>query len=90
MDAAQREKIAKALADPKRWRILELVRQTPGCSCGDVVAELGLSQPTVSHHIQTLCEAELLTMQREGTCGRLSVKCCTIHSYLSELSEISR
>jgi len=56
---------AKALADPTRQQIMEL------CCCewvsvGDLAKEVGVSQPTVSHHLAVLREAELVDIRNEG------------------------
>ena len=57
----------KALADPARLRILSMVSDR-GDVCGcELVEPLGLSQPTVSHHLKVLWEAGLLVRER---CGR--------------------
>ena len=61
--------LLKAVADPVRLRLLSLIRSTPeqeACVC-DLTPAVGLSQPTVSHHLKVLTEAGLLTRQRRGT-----------------------
>lgn len=56
----------KALSDPARLRILSLISErTEVCGC-ELVEPLGLSQPTVSHHLKTLFEAGLLERERRG------------------------
>lgn len=56
----------KALADPARLRILSLIAER-GEVCGcELVDPLGLSQPTVSHHLKILFEADLLERERRG------------------------
>lgn len=58
----------KAVADPARLRLLSLVAAHDGgeaCVC-DLVEPLGLSQPTVSHHLKVLVEAGLLTREKRG------------------------
>ena len=58
----------KALADPARLRLLSLIAAQPGaeaCNC-ELVEPLGLSQPTVSHHLRVLHDAGLLTRTRRG------------------------
>lgn len=58
----------KALADPARLRLLSLLLAAPGgeaCTC-DLTGPLGLSQPTVSHHLKKLSEAGLITGERRG------------------------
>ena len=56
---------AKALADPTRQEIMTLIccREM---SVGDIVKSVGVSQPTVSHHLAILREARLVTNRSEG------------------------
>lgn len=65
----------KALADPMRLRVLSYVA-VQGCeavSAADLTAALGISQPTVSHHLKKLVEAGLLERTQEGRFARFSV-----------------
>jgi len=72
MDRAEAESTAtllKAVADPVRLQLLSLIRAAEGheaCVC-DLTPAVGLSQPTVSHHLRVLTEAGLLTRERRGT-----------------------
>ena len=69
-DEAERLAAAlKVVADPTRLRLLSLLASHPGgeaCVC-DLVTPLGLSQPTISHHLKVLHEAGLLARARRGT-----------------------
>lgn len=59
----------KAIADPGRLRLLSFIARQPGaeaCVC-HLVEPLGLSQPTVSHHLKVLADAGLLERERRGT-----------------------
>jgi ArsR family transcriptional regulator len=58
----------QALADPARLRLLSLIASCPdseACGC-DLTAPVGLSQPTVSHHLKVLHEAGLVDRERRG------------------------
>jgi ArsR family transcriptional regulator len=60
--------LLKAVADPARLRLMSLVARSQGgeaCIC-DLTAPVGLSQPTVSHHMRILVEAGLLTREQRG------------------------
>lgn len=59
--------LLKALADPARLQIMSALRDAdqPICVC-DFTAALGLSQPTVSHHMARLREAGLVSATRKG------------------------
>lgn len=59
----------KALADPARLRLISMVAAHDGaeaCVC-DLTEPLGLSQPTVSHHLKVLVDAGMLTRSKRGT-----------------------
>jgi ArsR family transcriptional regulator, arsenate/arsenite/antimonite-responsive transcriptional repressor len=61
-------RLFKALADPHRVRIINLLATSPDpvCVC-EFTGPLGLSQPTVSHHLKKLIQAGLLTRKQRGT-----------------------
>ena len=58
----------KALADPHRVKIVNLLATSPEpvCVC-EFTAPLGLSQPTVSHHLKKLLQAGLVDRDQRGT-----------------------
>lgn len=61
-------RIFKALGDPARVRLLSLIAATEGaeaCIC-DLTGPLGLSQPTVSHHMKKLADAGLVEREQRG------------------------
>jgi ArsR family transcriptional regulator len=67
-DAETLARTLKALADPTRLRLLSLVAAHEGgeaCVC-DLTDPVGLSQPTVSHHLKVLVDAGLLTRDKRG------------------------
>jgi ArsR family transcriptional regulator len=66
------EKLArtlKAIADPARLRLISMVAahdDAEACVC-DLTEPLGLSQPTVSHHLKVLVDAGILSRDKRGT-----------------------
>ncbi len=58
----------RALADPTRIRILNLLAQSeePVCVC-DIVAHFPLGQPTISHHLKVLRDVRFVFAERRGT-----------------------
>jgi ArsR family transcriptional regulator len=66
-EAAATADLFKALADPARVRILNLIAQCGGevCAC-DLNEPVGLAQPTVSHHLKKLVDAGLLEREQRG------------------------
>jgi ArsR family transcriptional regulator len=60
--------LLKAVADPARLQLLALLRcsdQGQACVC-DLIGPLGLSQPTVSHHLKVLTDAGLISREQRG------------------------
>ncbi|RLV56350.1 transcriptional regulator [Aeromicrobium phragmitis] len=58
----------KALGDPNRVRLLSLITAAEGheaCIC-DLTEPVGLSQPTVSHHMKKLVDAGLVEREQRG------------------------
>ena len=59
----------KVLAEPARLRLLSLIQSQPdgeACVC-HLTAPLGLSQPTVSHHLKVLLDAGLVEREQRGS-----------------------
>jgi ArsR family transcriptional regulator len=67
--------VFKALADPHRVRIVNLLAISPDpvCVC-ELTEPLGLSQPTVSHHLKKLVQAGLLDREQRGTWAYYSLR----------------
>ncbi|MGH3658045.1 MAG: ArsR/SmtB family transcription factor [Micromonosporaceae bacterium] len=67
-DAERLALVLKALADPTRLRLLSLVQSSPHSEAcvGELTEPLGISQPTVSHHLRILSEAGLLRREKRG------------------------
>ncbi|MFG3301527.1 ArsR/SmtB family transcription factor [Micromonospora chersina] len=67
-DAERLAGVLKAVADPARLRLLSLIQSAPEdeASVSDLTTPLGLSQPTVSHHLRILTEAGLLEREKRG------------------------
>jgi DNA-binding transcriptional ArsR family regulator len=57
--------VFKALSDPTRRRVLELLRRRP-MSAGDLAAEFNVSKPTMSAHFAVLREAGLVVSEKHG------------------------
>lgn len=64
-ECSGRSEFFSALSDSTRIKILKLLNTHEMCACETMVA-LGLSQPTMSHHLNILVKAGLLTYQKRG------------------------
>src|SRR4051812_7965555 len=86
MTTKQFQQVARALADPQRFAILERIASEPSeLPCKRLVQELPVSQATVSHHLKELSEAGLIDSRREAQCVFLTVRRQTIDAYRREL-----
>jgi ArsR family transcriptional regulator len=89
MDRTTAEDLArllKAVADPARLQLLALIRSSEAgeaCAC-DLTEPLGLSQPTVSHHLKVLTEAGLVRREQRGTWAWFSL----VPGRLAELAAV--
>ena len=79
LDAAEAETLAsalKVLAEPARLRLLSLIQSQPdheACVC-NLTEPLGLSQPTVSHHLKVLLKAGLVEREQRGSWAYFRVR----------------
>ena len=91
LDRGTAERLArllKAVADPTRLQLLALIKASPrgeSCVC-DLTGPLGLSQPTVSHHLRILTEAGLVSRESRGTWAWYSV----VQERLDDLAQVLR
>lgn len=92
LDASAAQQLAdvlKVLADPARLRLLSLISAHPGgeaCVC-ELTEPLGLSQPTVSHHLKVLTNAGLLQREQRGVWAYFRVVSEGLRSVREALAE---
>jgi ArsR family transcriptional regulator len=75
-EADQLAAALKVIADPARLRLLSLIQAQPGheaCVC-HLTEPLGLSQPTVSHHLKVLLQAGLVEREQRGSWAYFRVR----------------
>jgi ArsR family transcriptional regulator len=75
-DAEQLASVLKAIAEPARLRLLSLIQAQLGheaCVC-HLTEPLGLSQPTVSHHLKVLLQAGLVEREQRGSWAYFRVR----------------
>jgi|SRR5215211_1068802 len=66
-DAERMGRVAKALGDPIRMQLVDVLRKHAGkvCVC-ELVPLFDLSQPTISHHLKVLRQAGIVSSERRG------------------------
>lgn len=65
-------KILKALAEPKRLQIIDILSCGESCAC-DILEHFDFSQPTLSHHMKVLMEANLVVLRKDGLWNHYSL-----------------
>ena len=86
MGSAQFRRIAKALADPRRFEILEVIASAGDeMCCGSVVECFSVAQATVSHHLKELADAGLVETRSEGQFKYLRARPDVLAAYAAEL-----
>lgn len=89
-DAESVARTLKAVADPARLRLISMVAAHEGgeaCVC-DLTEPLGLSQPTVSHHLKVLVDAGFLTRTKRATWAYYRIVPGSLDSIASVLATV--
>lgn len=58
-------KIFKALGDPNRLQIIDILKNGEECAC-KLLDQLNIGQPTLSHHMKILCDVEIVNAIKVG------------------------
>lgn len=85
MTEQQFQRVAKALADGRRFAIYERIAGTPELACQRMSECFPVSQATVSHHLKELAGAGLVESRREGQYVFYRALPETLNAYLAEL-----
>src|SRR5262249_45056809 len=85
MDAEQFQRIAKALADPRRFEILEYIARQGEVGCRRLCGCFPVRQATISHHLKELASAGLVTSRRDGQFVYYCIRPAVFETYMSEL-----
>ncbi|EDO1241676.1 winged helix-turn-helix transcriptional regulator [Listeria monocytogenes] len=65
MDYLRLSKIMKAIAEPNRLQILDMISTGEKCAC-DILDDFNFTQPTLSHHMKVLIEAGIVKARKDG------------------------
>ena len=83
-------RVAKALSDATRFRLLATIAARREICCRDLVALLAVSQATVSHHLKVLALAGLVEARREGQFSYFRARGEAIEEYADVLARSFR
>jgi ArsR family transcriptional regulator len=82
-------KVAKALSDKTRYRILKEITDKKCFTCGECEEIADLSQPAVSHHLKILIDANLLNSEKNGRFVMVSVNKQTLESFCDSIMDLT-
>ncbi|GAA4329188.1 autorepressor SdpR family transcription factor [Mucilaginibacter gynuensis] len=89
MDIKKIEKISRALSDTNRIAILQEFKKKKDCLyCAEVNDLLDLAQPSVSHHLKQLVDADLLLSKKEGRNIKYMLNQQVLNEYINCLNDL--
>lgn len=85
IDQERFARIAKALADPRRFQILEEIANCREVGCQRLCEQFPVAQPTMSHHLKELARAGLIEPWREGQFAFYRFRADVLNDYVIAL-----
>lgn len=82
-------KIAKALSEPKRVEILDLITEKEMCA-NKILESFEITQPTLSHHLKILTECKLVKIRQKGKQTYYSINHETFTQYLNTIKKYEK
>ncbi len=83
-------RVARALGDPMRFRILKEIARRGEVSCRELVDVFPISQPTISHHLKVLSQAGLVSARRSGSFHLYRARPEALEEHRSQLADLGR
>jgi len=79
--------INKALSDPNRLQIIQMITQEERCAC-KLLAFFDITQPTLSHHMRILSDCDLVHIRKDGKWSHYSMNLKTLSDYSDFVNQI--
>lgn len=89
LETKQTAEMFKAFCDENRIKILQLLSTGEKCAC-KLLEELDITQPTLSHHMKTLCDSGIVVGRKEGKWMHYSISQDGIDSALTYLQALKQ
>jgi len=80
MDSELFALISKALSDPNRLQIIQMITDQERCAC-KLLEHFDITQPTLSHHMRILSDCNLIKTRKDGKWSHYSMNMETIEAY---------
>ena len=87
MNISKVSKICKALGEENRVSIVKLLTDGERCAC-DLLKDLNITQPTLSHHMKVLSECYLIITRKEGKWSYYSLDCETLTEFRAFIASL--
>lgn len=81
-------KVMQALSDPKRVKIVDMLSCGELCAC-DILEQFDFTQPTLSHHMKVLLNADLITVEKRGTWHHYSLNETKVNQLVTDTIQIT-
>ena len=78
----------KALADPTRLEIVDMLSRGELCACM-ILEKFNITQPTLSHHMKILCDCGLVNGRKDGKWTHYSLSEKTVQDFRTFLTEVT-
>ncbi len=88
MTTQQFQRISKALADPRRFEILERIARCEEAACSTMRGALPISAATLSHHLKELANAGLIELRRDRKFVHMKLRRKVWREYLDRLGKL--
>jgi ArsR family transcriptional regulator len=82
------QRIAKTIADPRRFEILQRVAGTKELACTSLRENIPVTAATLSHHVKELVDAGLIEIRRESKCVHMKLRRDVWRKYLARLKKL--
>ena len=80
--------LCKALGDSNRLQIVQMLSDGEKCAC-KLLEQFEITQPTLSHHMKTLCDCGLVDVRKEGKWSHYSLNCETLTAFQQFIGGLS-
>lgn len=88
MEIKEVVKISKAMSDENRIHIIQNLTKGTKCAC-NLLDELQITQPTLSHHMKILTDCNLVTSRKDGKWQYYTINCEKFKEYKEFMNQIS-
>lgn len=87
IDYEENAKLLKVLSDANRLKIIDILSCGERCAC-DILEHFDFTQPTLSHHMKVLMDADMVNMRKEGVWNYYSLNMLICNKIVINLMNI--